>query len=67
MTSADSLKGIFGQSLKTNMRKQLKKKKRSCSLCKPHKMKIENRWKAKEKQDLKEFEKEKCQLKNSKN
>ena len=27
------------------MRKQYKKKKRSCALCKPHKMGWENRWK----------------------
>ena len=27
------------------MRKQMKKKRRSCGLCKPHKRGIENRWK----------------------
>lgn len=30
------------------MRKRLKKKRRSCPRCKPHKMGISNRWKAKE-------------------
>ena len=38
------------------MRKQYKDKKKSCALCKPHKRKWENRWKAKEKQDIEEFE-----------
>jgi len=39
------------------MRKRLKKKKRSCALCKPHKMKGDIRWKAKELVNLEEFEK----------
>ena len=30
------------------MRKRLKRKKRSCALCKPHKMGGENRWNPKE-------------------
>ena len=30
------------------MRKRLKKKRHSCSLCKPHKMGQANRWKAKD-------------------
>lgn len=34
------------------MRKQYKKKKRSCALCKPHKMGWDNRWKRKEKVKL---------------
>ena len=34
------------------MRKQTKKKKRSCAMCKPHKMGWENRWKKKEKQQM---------------
>jgi len=38
------------------MRKRLKKKKRSCPLCKPHKMGGVNRWKAKELGKIKEFE-----------
>lgn len=40
------------------MRKQYKKKKRSCALCKPHKMGWDNRWKKKEreKRDLDEEE-----------
>lgn len=41
-----------------NMRKRLKLKKRSCSLCKPHKMHISNRWKAKELQGIELAEKE---------
>lgn len=41
------------------MRKRLKKKARSCPLCKPHKMRGSNRWKIKELAKLKEFEKEK--------
>jgi len=39
------------------MRKRLKKKKRSCALCKPHKMRGANRWKAKEFAEIREFEK----------
>lgn len=41
------------------MRKRLKKKRRSCALCKPNKMGWANRWKDKEAARLKEFEKEK--------
>ena len=41
------------------MRKMLKKKKRSCPLCKPHKMGGVNRWKTKELVEIKEFEKTK--------
>lgn len=41
------------------MRKRLKKKKRSCALCKPHKMKWQNRWNAKDFFSLKIFEKQK--------
>jgi len=44
------------------MRKRLKHKKRSCPLCKPHKMGGDNRWNAKEFSILKEFEKSKTQL-----
>ena len=40
------------------MRKRLKRKKRSCALCKPHKMGGENRWKPKELARLKEAESE---------
>lgn len=46
------------------MRKRYKKKKRSCPLCKPHKMKIEKRWNVKEEQKLKEFEREVTQAVN---
>ncbi|MCK9428687.1 MAG: hypothetical protein M0R17_01580 [Candidatus Omnitrophica bacterium] len=35
------------------MRKQLKNKRRSCPLCKPHKTGHSNRWKPKEIQDRK--------------
>ena len=38
------------------MRKQLKLKKRSCKMCKPHKMGWDNRWKPKERDALKRFE-----------
>lgn len=44
------------------MRKRLKKKKRSCVLCKPHKMGWANRWKAKDFSKIKEFEKIKTRL-----
>jgi hypothetical protein len=40
------------------MRKQYKKKARSCPLCKPHKMHIENRWKVKDKDRMERDEKE---------
>ncbi len=40
------------------MRKALKLKRRSCALCKPHKMHSANRWKARERMLLREFERE---------
>jgi hypothetical protein len=40
------------------MRKQYKKKLRSCAMCKPHKMHGANRWKLKDLDKLKQFEKE---------
>lgn len=40
------------------MRKQYKVKKRSCTLCKPHKMGWDNRWKVKDLSDLIESQKE---------
>lgn len=40
------------------MRKRLKKKLRSCALCKPHKMGWDNRWKPKDAALLEEAEKE---------
>jgi len=40
------------------MRKQLKKKKRSCALCKPFKMAKANRWSLKDKDALKRDEAE---------
>jgi hypothetical protein len=40
------------------MRKRLKKKKRSCALCKPHKMRGTGRWSVKDNDALKRAEKE---------
>jgi len=40
------------------MRKRLKRKRRSCGLCKPYKMGMENRWKPKEFARLKQAESE---------
>jgi hypothetical protein len=40
------------------MRKRLKRKRRSCALCKPYKMGGENRWKPKEFARLKQTESE---------
>lgn len=40
------------------MRKRLKKKRKSCSLCKMHKMGASNRWNPKEEFRLKLFERE---------
>jgi len=40
------------------MRKRLKRKKRSCPLCKPNKMHGANRWKTKEFDKLQRAEKE---------
>ncbi len=42
------------------MRKRFKNKKHSCALCKPHKMGHDCRWKNKDLERLKEFEKEKA-------
>lgn len=39
------------------MRKRKKVKKKSCPLCKPHKMGWDNRWEPKDEQELKLFEK----------
>jgi hypothetical protein len=39
------------------MRKSYKKKKRSCAMCKPHKMAKAKRWKIREEALLREFEK----------
>lgn len=47
------------------MRKMYKKKKRSCAMCKPHKMQGEHRWKPKEEQALKAFEIIKQKYKNA--
>ena len=44
------------------MRKMLKVKNHSCVLCKPHKTGHANRWKSKELQNMKIFEKEKIFL-----
>lgn len=40
------------------MRKRQKNKKRSCKMCKPHKMGWDNRWKYKDEERLKREEKE---------
>jgi hypothetical protein len=40
------------------MRKRLKKKLRSCALCKPHKMGWDNRWKPRDESLLREAEQE---------
>ena len=40
------------------MRKRLKLKNRSCSLCKPFKMRGANRWKLKDLEALKRFERD---------
>ena len=45
------------------MRKRNKLKKHSCALCKPHKMGLCTRWKTKDLDSLKEFEKLKLALK----
>lgn len=47
------------------MRKRTKKKKHSCTLCKPHKTHGAKRWNHKEEARLKEFEKEKEKLKTN--
>lgn len=39
------------------MRKRYKKKKHSCAMCKPHKMHWSCRWKIKDREKLKEYEK----------
>lgn len=44
------------------MRKMLKIKKHSCALCKPHKTGHQNRWKSKDLEIMKIFEKEKIFL-----
>lgn len=50
------------------MRKQYKKKLKSCSMCKPHKTNGANRWKAKERELMKLTEQEiKEELKKCKN
>ena len=40
------------------MRKRFKKKKRSCAMCKPHKMGWDNRWKHKDRQRIEHDEEE---------
>lgn len=47
------------------MRKRLKKKLRSCTLCKPHKMGWDNRWKPKQASLLADAEKEMDRAKKS--
>jgi hypothetical protein len=40
------------------MRKRLKNKRRSCTLCKPHKRRGGNRWRAKDEERLRRWERE---------
>lgn len=47
------------------MRKMLKIKKHSCALCKPHKTGHQNRWKSKDLEKMKIFEKEMLQVRNN--
>jgi hypothetical protein len=42
------------------MRKQLKVKRRSCKMCKPHKMGWERRWTSCDAADLRRFERERA-------
>ena len=44
------------------MRKRLKRKRRSCDLCKPHKTGHDNRWKPVERGRLAEFERARRQV-----
>ena len=44
------------------MRKRLKKKLRSCAMCKPHKHRWANRWNRKDESKLKEFEQTKKEI-----
>lgn len=53
------IRTVFISGKSTKMRKRIKKKKRSCKLCKPWKMAWSNRWKDKELARLKEYEKQK--------
>ncbi len=50
--------GQIYRSARKTIRKQYKRKLRSCALCKPHKMAGENRWKPKELAKLKRAEAE---------
>lgn len=47
------------------MRKRYKLKKRSCALCKPHKMHWEKRWKIKEQDKISRDEREIKEAKNA--
>lgn len=47
------------------MRKRYKKKRRSCPLCKPHKLGLEKRWKNKDLARLEEFEREQLEIRKN--
>jgi len=46
------------------MRKRLKRKKRSCDLCKPHKTGHDNRWKTKHEAALRRFKRQRAREMN---
>jgi hypothetical protein len=54
----DPAKAVEYKGVRSQMRKRLKKKRRSCALCKPHKMAKAGRWKAAELDRLASDEKE---------
>jgi hypothetical protein len=54
----DPLQAVGYKGVRNQMRKRLKKKRRSCALCKPHKMAKAGRWKAAELDRLASDEKE---------
>ena len=49
------------------MRKRYKNKKRTCVLCKPHKRGMSNRWKNKDEQELKMWEKTEKEIEKTEN
>lgn len=48
--------------VKISMRKRFKIKRHSCGLCKPHKLGLAHRWTAKDFARIKEFEREKLEV-----
>jgi hypothetical protein len=57
LTNSVSIRAVK-KSRRTIMRKRMKKKLRSCPLCKPHKTGGENRWSAKERDRLERAERQ---------